>query len=247
MTTPNRRHAAGLILAGIAAGMLAACGGANVKDPIPPVPHVDVPRFMGDWYVIAQIPTRLEREAYDSVETYTLRDDGKVDTTFRYRDGGFDEKIKTLHPTGTVREGTGNAIWGMQFVWPIKAEYVIVYIDDDYQQTIVGRSKDLIISGGYNVYPKEIETEIDEIPGVLESAVIGLPHRDFGEGVTAVLVCSKGADVSEASVLKALDGRIAKFKMPKRVFVVDELPRNAMGKIQKNALRDTHRATFAAS
>ena len=141
MTTPNRRHAAGLILAGIAAGMLAACGGANVKDPIPPVPYVDVPRFMGDWYVIAQIPTRLEREAYDSVETYTLRDDGKVDTTFRYRDGGFDEKIKTLHPTGTVREGTGNAIWGMQFVWPIKAEYVIVYIDDDYQQTIVGRSK----------------------------------------------------------------------------------------------------------
>lgn len=141
MTTTNRRHAAGLILAGIAAGMLAACGGANVKDPIPPVPYVDVPRFMGDWYVIAQIPTRLEREAYDSVETYTLRDDGKVDTTFRYRDGGFDEKIKTLHPTGTVREGTGNAIWGMQFVWPIKTEYVIVYVDDDYQQTIVGRSK----------------------------------------------------------------------------------------------------------
>ncbi len=141
MTTTNRRHAAGLILAGIAAGMLAACGGANVKDPIPPVPYVDVPRFMGDWYVIAQIPTRLEREAYDSVETYTLRDDGKVDTTFRYRDGGFDEKIKMLHPTGTVREGTGNAIWGMQFVWPIKAEYVIVYVDDDYQQTIVGRSK----------------------------------------------------------------------------------------------------------
>ena len=141
MTTPNRRHAAGLILAGIAAGMLAACGGANVKDPIPPVPHVDVPRFMGDWYVIAQIPTRLEREAYDSVETYTLRDDGKVDTTFRYRDGGFDEKIKTLHPTGTVREGTGNAIWGMQFIWPIQAEYVIAWLDDDYGQTIVARSK----------------------------------------------------------------------------------------------------------
>ena len=141
MTTSIRRHAAGLILAGIAVGMLAACGGANVKDQIPPVAHVDVPKFMGDWYVIAQIPTRLEREAFDSVETYTLRDDGKVDTTFRYRDGGFDEKIKTLHPTGTVREGTGNAVWGMQFVWPIKAEYVIVYLDDDYQQTIVGRSK----------------------------------------------------------------------------------------------------------
>ncbi|NYZ61723.1 lipocalin family protein [Luteimonas sp. SJ-16] len=121
--------------------MLAACGGNRVKDPIPPVPQVDVERFMGDWYVIAQIPTRLEREAYDSVETYTLREDGKVDTTFRYRDGGFDEKIKTLHPVGTMREGTGNAIWGMQFVWPIKAEYVIVYLDEDYQQTIVGRSK----------------------------------------------------------------------------------------------------------
>ncbi|TDK30601.1 lipocalin family protein [Luteimonas terrae] len=141
MATPNRRFAAGLILAGIATGMLAACGGGNVKEQIPPVDHVDVARFMGDWYVIAQIPTRLEKEAYDSVETYTLRDDGKVDTTFRYRDGGFDEEIKTLHPTGTVREDTGNAIWGMQFVWPIKAEYVIVYVDDDYQQTIVGRSK----------------------------------------------------------------------------------------------------------
>ena len=141
MATSNRRLAAGLIFAGIATGMLAACGGGNVKEQIPPVAHVDVPRFMGDWYVIAQIPTRLEKEAFDSVESYTLREDGKVDTTFRYRDGGFDEKIKTMHPTGTVREDTGNAIWGMQFVWPIKAEYVIVYVDDDYQQTIVGRSK----------------------------------------------------------------------------------------------------------
>jgi len=141
MANPNRRLAAVLILAGVATGLLAACGGGNVKEQIPPVAHVDVPRFMGDWYVIAQIPTRLEKNAYDSVESYTLRDDGKVDTTFRYRDGGFDQEIKTLHPTGTVREGTGNAIWGMQFVWPIKAEYVIVYVDDAYQQTIVGRSK----------------------------------------------------------------------------------------------------------
>src|SRR6201991_2590214 len=110
---------------------------------------------------------------------------------------------------------------------------------------ILGRGKDLVISGGFNVYPKEIESEIDAMPGVIESAVIGVPHADFGEGVTAVVVCNKGADVSEASVLKALDGRLAKFKMPKRVFIVDDLPRNAMGKVQKNILRDTYGKIFS--
>ncbi|QOG21201.1 MULTISPECIES: malonate--CoA ligase [Bradyrhizobium] len=110
---------------------------------------------------------------------------------------------------------------------------------------ILGRGKDLVISGGFNVYPKEIESEIDAMPGVIESAVIGVPHADFGEGVTAVLVCNKGADVTEAAVLKALDGRLAKFKMPKRVFVVDELPRNTMGKVQKNVLRDTYKDIYA--
>jgi malonyl-CoA/methylmalonyl-CoA synthetase len=110
---------------------------------------------------------------------------------------------------------------------------------------ILGRGKDLVISGGFNVYPKEIESEIDAMPGVIESAVIGVPHADFGESVTAVLVCNKGADVSEAAVLKALDGRLAKFKMPKRVFVVDELPRNTMGKVQKNILRDTYKDLYA--
>src|SRR5438874_9083048 len=113
-------------------------------------------------------------------------------------------------------------------------------IDQKGYVHILGRGKDLVISGGFNVYPKEIESEIDAMPGVIESAVIGVPHADFGEGVTAVVVCNKGADVSEASVLKALDGRLAKFKMPKRVFVVDELPRNAMGKVQKNILRDMY-------
>lgn len=110
---------------------------------------------------------------------------------------------------------------------------------------ILGRGKDLVISGGFNVYPKEIESEIDAMPGVIESAVIGVPHADFGEGVTAVLVCNKGADISEAAVLKALEGRLAKFKMPKRVFVVDELPRNTMGKVQKNVLRDTYKDIYA--
>lgn len=118
-------------------------------------------------------------------------------------------------------------------------------IDDKGYVHILGRGKDLVISGGFNVYPKEIESEIDAMPGVIESAVIGVPHADFGEGVTAVLVCNKGADITEGAVLKALDGRLAKFKMPKRVFVVHELPRNTMGKVQKNVLRDTYKDIYA--
>ncbi|RQH03760.1 malonyl-CoA synthase [Bradyrhizobium sp. RP6] len=110
---------------------------------------------------------------------------------------------------------------------------------------ILGRGKDLVISGGFNVYPKEIESEIDAMPGVVESAVIGVPHADFGEGVTAVLVRQPGASIDEATVLKGLDGRLAKFKMPKRVFVVDELPRNTMGKVQKNILRETYKDIYA--
>ena len=108
--------------------------------------------------------------------------------------------------------------------------------------SIVGRSKDLIISGGYNVYPKEIESFIDEMDGVAESAVIGVPHRDFGEAVTAVVVRKPGASIDEADVIAALKSRIAGFKVPKRVFVVDELPRNTMGKVQKNVLRERYGA-----
>lgn len=110
--------------------------------------------------------------------------------------------------------------------------------DDRGYLHIVGRGKDLIITGGYNVYPKEIESEIDALPGVVESAVIGLPHRDFGEGVTAVIVPTARDATDEGKVLAALDGRLAKFKQPKRVLFVDELPRNTMGKVQKNLLRD---------
>jgi len=112
-------------------------------------------------------------------------------------------------------------------------------IDDRGYVHIVGRGKDLVISGGFNVYPKEIESEIDAMPGVIEAAVIGVPHADFGEGVTAVVVREKGAELDEQTVLKGLDGKLAKFKMPKRVIFVDELPRNAMGKVQKNILRDS--------
>lgn len=104
--------------------------------------------------------------------------------------------------------------------------------------SIVGRSKDLIISGGYNVYPKEIESVIDGIDGVLESAVIGVPHPDYGEAVTAVLVARPDAYLSEAGIIMSLKAKIANFKVPKRVFLVPELPRNTMGKVQKNLLRE---------
>ena len=104
--------------------------------------------------------------------------------------------------------------------------------------SIVGRGKDLIITGGYNVYPKEIESYIDELPGVFESAVIGVPHRDFGEAVTAVVVPKPGATVEPAAVVAALKQRIASFKVPKQVHVLPELPRNQMGKVQKNLLRE---------
>ena len=111
---------------------------------------------------------------------------------------------------------------------------------------IVGRGKDLIITGGYNVYPKEVETEIDEMPGVIESAVIGVPHPDFGEGVTAVVVCRPGAEITAKGIATALEQRLAKFKQPKQVFIVPELPRNTMGKVQKNLLREQYKDIYAA-
>ena len=110
--------------------------------------------------------------------------------------------------------------------------------------TIVGRSKDLIISGGYNVYPAEIEGFINDMPGVAESAVVGVPHPDFGEAVVAVVVAKPGATLQGNDMAAALKGRIANFKVPKFVEVVAELPRNAMGKVQKNLLRDKHKALF---
>jgi len=102
---------------------------------------------------------------------------------------------------------------------------------------IVGRGKDLVISGGFNVYPKEIESEIDQIPGVVESAVIGLPHADFGEGVTAIVVKDVDSPLQEDAIVSALADKLARYKQPKRVLFIDELPRNAMGKVQKNVLR----------
>ncbi|MPZ20632.1 MAG: AMP-binding protein, partial [Luteitalea sp.] len=120
-------------------------------------------------------------------------------------------------------------------------------IDQDGYVSIVGRAKDVVITGGLNVYPKEIELFIDGLPGVVESAVIGVPHADFGEGVVAVVVPSGDGALQEAGVIRACKAELADFKVPKRVVFVDELPRNTMAKVQKNALRERHKDVFAAA
>lgn len=122
--------------------IMTGCQSSSSLGPIRTEESVDLQRFMGDWYVIANIPTFIEKEAYNALETYELEDEGRrVDTTFAFNKGGFDGPRKVYNPTGFVREGTGNAVWGMQFIWPIKAEYRIVYVDDAYEQTIIGRTK----------------------------------------------------------------------------------------------------------
>jgi apolipoprotein D and lipocalin family protein len=115
-------------------------GGCAAKGPeMKTVEHVDLERFMGPWYVIANIPTFLEKEAYNAVETYSLNDDGTIATTFTFRKGGFDGKKKEYNPKAFVLDNESNARWGMRFIWPIKADYRIVYLDDQYSQTIIGR------------------------------------------------------------------------------------------------------------
>jgi len=117
---------------------LASCGAA--PPVLEPVDAVDLQRFMGRWYVIANIPTFLEEDAFNAVETYRLDDDGTIATTFTFRDGGFDGAMKTYTPRGFVRDES-NAVWGMRFVWPVKADYRIVYLADDYSTTVIGRNK----------------------------------------------------------------------------------------------------------
>ena len=107
---------------------------------IPLVKQVDLPKFMGDWYVIAVIPTVIETEAYNAVENYTLNADGTIATTFTFNKGSLNGPIKKYEPKGFVRANTGNALWGMQFIWPIKAEYRIVNLEKNYQSTIIARN-----------------------------------------------------------------------------------------------------------
>jgi apolipoprotein D and lipocalin family protein len=108
--------------------------------PMPLADDLDLDRFMGDWYVIANIPTFIEKGAHNAIESYRLTEEGNVATTFRFRDGGFDGPVKRYNPTGFV-SAENNAVWGMQFIWPIKAEFLVIYLDDSYERTIIGRSK----------------------------------------------------------------------------------------------------------
>jgi apolipoprotein D and lipocalin family protein len=120
--------------------LISACGVSPQKVTVPVVASVDLPRFMGPWYVIGVIPTFIEKDIYNAIESYELAPDGTIKTTFTFNKGAFDGPAKQMEPKGFVIPGTNNAIWGMQFVWPIKAEYVISHVDADYTETIIARS-----------------------------------------------------------------------------------------------------------
>ena len=121
------------------ANVLASCAGNKMKT-IATVNPVDIPRFMGDWYVIAVIPTLIETQAYNAIENYKLDADGTISTTFTYFKGAFDGPFKTYQPRGFVNKESGNGVWGMQFIWPIKADFRIAFLDADYQRTVIARN-----------------------------------------------------------------------------------------------------------
>jgi apolipoprotein D and lipocalin family protein len=121
--------------------MVTGCQSSTSLPPIRTEAQVDLERFMGDWYVIAAIPTFIEKESYNAVETYELLPDNRIATTFSFNKGGFDGPLKSYNPVGFVRDDPSSAIWGMQFIWPIKAEYRVVYVDAAYTTTIIGRTK----------------------------------------------------------------------------------------------------------
>ena len=115
-------------------------GCATQQPAIKPVSKVDIPRFMGDWYVVGVIPTSIETEAFNPVENYALDKDGTINTTFTFNKGSLTGTKKTYNPRGFVKAETNNAVWGMQFIWPIKAEYIIAHLDENYTKTIIARN-----------------------------------------------------------------------------------------------------------
>ena len=160
-------HAAKLLAILTLSMLLLACQ-SSPRTSMDTVDQLDLERFMGDWYVVGNIPTLIERGAHNAIESYELTPDGRVATTFRFRDGGFDGPEKIYRPTGFVRDES-HAIWGMQFIWPIKAEYLVIYVDDNYERTIIGRTKrDYLWFMARK--PSLSEAEYDEMLQVAEKA-----------------------------------------------------------------------------
>lgn len=143
-TTLHPSRPAPLAVAGLVAFALATLPGCQMaasapgSEPLKTVAYVDLPRFMGDWYVIANIPTFLERGAHNAVETYGLNEDGTIATTFTFNRDAFDGPVRTLRPKGFIHDAETNAEWRMQFLWPFKAAYLVLYLDDTYETTVVG-------------------------------------------------------------------------------------------------------------
>ncbi|MEM7451306.1 MAG: lipocalin family protein [Pseudomonadota bacterium] len=162
MNTVFKRSAIALSALVLMSGC-ASFGGAD-RSEIETVSRVDLDRFMGRWYVIAHIPTFIETKAYNAVEAYERRDADTIDTTFSFNKSGFEGKLKTYTPVATVRPDTGDAVWGMQFVWPIKAEYRVIWVDDAYAVTVIGRSKrDYVwIMAREPELDADVRTEIDQ-------------------------------------------------------------------------------------
>lgn len=127
-------------LALVCIGLIAGCQ-SSTPPPLDTVSRVDLKRFMGDWYVIAHIPTWPERNAWNAVESYRLAADGSVRTTFTFREGGIDGEERRMTPTGHVVDSASNAVWGMQFIWPVKADYRIAYLSEDYAVTVIARQR----------------------------------------------------------------------------------------------------------
>ena len=164
--------------------MLAGCQSAPTH-PLPLARSVDLDRFMGDWYVIAATPTFIDEAAFDAVESYRRDDDGSIATTYTFRDGGFDGPLERYTPRGFVREGTGNAAWGMQFVWPIRADYRIAWLAPDYSRVVIAReARDYAWIMART--PQVAEPLVDELYAFLRdngydtATLRRIPHRPAG-------------------------------------------------------------------
>lgn len=191
--------------------------------PMPVVESVDLERFMGDWYVIANIPTFLEKDAYNPVESYRLEDDGTIATTFAFNKGSLEGELKQYHPRGFVTDAQSNAVWGMQFIWPIKADYRIVYLDDDYEHTIIGRkARDYvwIMSRKSSISEKKYQSLVKEI-GRLGYGLEGL--RRAVHAPAEQVVSHPYSEIEYSAISRGTSDRVVIDKIGYKRFVGDQV------------------------